>query len=139
ETHAVGMERQLLALVEDQVALFVEVDLARSGQPQLPARADAFQRRWNAVGIDQVGQVALKPRQDGLVGTMAEPGERERTVRFDPDAGDPFQRARLHQPAFAESRGCPHWPDRMRRGRSDADLEQVEYADSHGAHREWRG
>ena len=132
KAHAVGVERQLLALVEDQVGLSVEGDLVLAQQSDATRAADAFKRGGDLVGIDRIRVLALEAEQHRLVGAVAAAGHRQRAVQLGAHAGDPIQHAFLFQPVFGETRGGAHRPHRVRGGRPDADLEQVEYADGHG-------
>ena len=125
------MERQLLALVEDQVGLLVERDFVLAEQQQFLLRADALELLRNHVRIDAVRPLALEPAQHGLVGAMAAAGVRERAEQFGAHARDLRQHAALVEPARGEARRRAHRPDRMRRRRTDADFEQIEDADGH--------
>jgi hypothetical protein len=66
EAHAVAVERQLLALVEDQVGLLVERDLVLAEQQQLLLRADALELLGYHVRIDAVRPLALEPHSTAL-------------------------------------------------------------------------
>ncbi len=80
EAHAVGVERQFLPLVHQQVALFLESDHGTVAvQAHGPLTADAFERAGNHVRVDRVRTVAFQPEQHRLVGAMAAAGEGQRT------------------------------------------------------------
>jgi len=123
--------RQLLALVQGQVALLVEGDLVLAHQVDAPGRADARQRGRDDVRVDQVGPVAFQPEQHRGVGAVAAPGQRQRAEHLGADAGDVGQLARVEQPAVDEAFGRAHRAHGVRGTRADADLEQVERADGH--------
>src|SRR5579859_5377519 len=52
KAHAIGVERQLLALVENQVALFVKIDLVFTEYTDTMHGAYAFEDLRNLIGID---------------------------------------------------------------------------------------
>src|SRR6185312_9213646 len=100
---------------------------------QPPRGADALERLGDLVGIDRVRVRALEAQQYGLVGTVTAAGHRQRAVQLGAHTRHAVQHAFLLQPAFGEACRGTHWPHRVRGGRPDADLEQVEYADGHDA------
>ncbi|KAG1255729.1 hypothetical protein G6F65_016613 [Rhizopus arrhizus] len=132
EAHAVGVVRQLLALVHAEVALLVEGDLVLPHQLDALAAADALQGGRDDVRVDQVRPLAFQAEQDRLVGAVAAAGQRQRAIDIGADARDLVQAARVEQPAMDESLGGLHRPDGVRGTRTNADLENVERADSHG-------
>ena len=83
EPHAVRVQRQLVAAVEDQRLLEIEVDLARAEQ------ADALRRRHlchallHAVDVARRGLVALEAENDRLVAAVTLAGEAERAEQLD--------------------------------------------------------
>src|SRR5690606_1630132 len=95
--------------------------------------ADALERGWDDVRVDLVGPLTFQAHQHGLVGAMAAAGQRERAVDLGADPGGALEFASLHQPLFHEPGGRAHRPHGVRGARTDADLEQVEGADSHAA------
>ncbi len=119
-------------LLKTRSRLFVEGDLVLAQQANALRAADAFERGGDLVGIDRVRVLALEAEQHRLVGAVAAAGHRQRAVQLGAHAGDAVEHAFLFQPVFGEARGGAHRPHRVRRRRSDADLEQVEYADGHG-------
>ena len=133
EAHAVGVERQFLALVHDQILLLVEADLVAAEQTDLLFAADAGQRFGNDVGIDLVRPMAFQPHQQRFVGAVAAAGHRERAEHFGahPRGTGEIAAAAFFKPAVDEAAGGAHGPDRMRGARPDADLEQVERTDGH--------
>src|SRR5690606_34571312 len=133
EAHAVGMERQFLALVYEQVGLLVERHLMAPEETDPALAADALERGRDDVRVDLVGPMTFQAHQHGLVRAMAAAGQRERTVDLGADPGDAFEFAGFYQPLFHEPGGRAHRPHGVRGARTDADLEQVESADSHAA------
>ena len=132
ETHAVGMERQFLALVEEQIAFFVESNFMLAEQANFFFTANAIQTCRDRLGIDCIRPFAFQPAQHRLVGAVAATGVRQRAEQLGLDARNIFQNVAFIQPARDEARGRAHRSDRMRRRRADADFEQIENADSHG-------
>jgi len=102
---------------------------------QAARRADALQHGGDRVRFDRVRVLALEAEQNRLVGAMADAGERERAEQLAAHARDLRQHAFLLQPALGEARRGAHRAHRVRGGGTDADLEQVEQADSHGCAR----
>ena len=82
EAHAVAVVGQLLALVEDEIGLFVERDLVLAEHAQTFAIADALEPRRNGIGIDPVGPLALEAAQHRLVGAVAATGVGERAEQL---------------------------------------------------------
>src|SRR5690606_7355044 len=133
EAHAVGVVGQLLPLVHQQVALFLERDLVPAGQADAALAADALHGGGDDVGIDHVRHVAFQAHHDRLVGAMAATGEGQRAEDFGAYAGDVLQAPGLDQPAVDEAGGGAHGPDGVGGTRPDADLVEVESADGHAA------
>jgi hypothetical protein len=123
EAHAVGVERQLLALVENQVALFLERDCFLSEQQQLVRAANAFKRGWNSIRVDLIRMLPLQPQQHGFVGAVAAAGHGQRAEQLAAHAHDLLQHAVAVQPALGKARRRPHGSHGVRGGRPDADLE----------------
>ena len=84
--------------------------------------------RLGRVRIDAVRALAAEAEDHRLVGRVALAGEGERAEQRDLDRGDPVDRAGRDEPV-GERRGGLHRPDRMRRRRADADLEELEDAE----------
>src|SRR5690554_5178765 len=133
EAHAVGVVGQLLPLVHQQVALFLERDFMPAGQADAALAADALHGGGDDVGIDHVRHVAFQAHHDRLVGAMAATGEGQRAEDFGAYAGDVLQAPGLDQPAVDEAGGGAHGPDGVGGARPDADLVEVEGADGHAA------
>ncbi len=131
EAHAIAVVRQFLALVEDEIGFLVERDLVLAEQADFLVAADAREARRNRIRIDLVRPFAFESAQHGFVGAVAAPGVRERSEQLAADARDVVQNAALVEPFGDEARGRAHRSHRVRRRRPDADLEQVENADSH--------
>ena len=123
EVHAVRMSRQLGVEIEDDVGLRVETDLADSGCLETLAVVDGRQQIVDAVGIDRLGLEPRQAEQNRLVRAVALARPGERSVQTDAQrgnvGGDVLERQ--HERARAL-----HRPDRVRTGRSDADLEDIE-------------
>jgi hypothetical protein len=118
-------------VAEHQVGGLVEGDRVPSEDGQAPARPDRGHPRRDAVDIHGVRLLALEAQQDGHVRGVAAARRTQRAVELGPHAGHALEHARPVQPV-RERGGRPHRPDRVRAGRADADLEQVERADRHG-------
>ena len=93
---------------------------------------DLFDRRdklVGAIGIDRFGLLSGEPEDHRLIRRMAAASPCQRPIKIDAHARGHGQEA----PASARDRTKDvrrlHRPDRMRRGRPDADLEQFENAD----------
>ena len=94
EAHAVGMPRQHLIDMEQQIERLIEGDLATTRQADSPLAANSLERRFDERGIDPFGPRAFEPEQDRTVGAMPAPGQRERPVELRGDL-----RASLEQAA----------------------------------------
>ena len=131
EAQRVGMALGDRHEIEADVGLWVEGDLAEAREsddlPRLRPRDD----RVDIVGIDGRRRFAGKAEDHRLVDGVALAGEGERAIERDRHPGDARQKAALAE-TRGEGGGGLHRPDRMRRGRADADLEQFEDAD-HGS------
>ena len=125
------MERQLLALVHRQVALFLKHDAMPAAEQQGALAPDAFQRGGHDVRIDPVRLVAFQPEQYGGIGAVPAPGESERAEHFGTHPCHVRQQAGLVQAMGNKARCRPHRADGVRTGRPDADFEQVESTDGH--------
>jgi hypothetical protein len=132
EAHAVRMARQHLVAVEKEVHRFVKRYLALAGDAQPSGSADARERRLHHRGVELRRVVTLEAEQDGPVGAVAEPRQRERAVELDVDLGRPVEQALRLQVLDEESRS-QHRPHRVRRGRPDAHLEYLEGREVHRA------
>ena len=76
----------------------------------------------------------LEPEQDRAVGAMAEARERERSIELHEDLGGRRQQSARLEVEHEEAR-CQHRAHGVRRGRPDADLEDIENGDVHRAAR----
>ena len=128
EPHGVGMTRRRRHGVEHDGALGVEGNCAPPGEVERFRLAHPRDERLGGVEIDGLRRLAAEAQDHRLVGRVAFPREGERAKERDLERGDPVDRARLKEPA-RERGGGLHRPDRMRRRRTDADLEQFENAD----------
>ena len=93
EAHAVGMERQPLAAVQDDVLVHVEGDVPAAGQAQPPslpylvyqwAGRRRVYRFWHRPG---------EPEHDRLDAAVPVPGGTERAEQLHPDTGHPVHHA----------------------------------------------
>ena len=132
EAHAVGVERQLLALVHDEIGLLAEVDLMLTEQPDACVSANACQRVGDCVGVDPVRLMAFETQQYCLVRAVPPPSQSQRTKDLGAHACGVPQQAFLGQSATDKTCGSAHGSDGVRGRRTDSDLEQIEHADSHG-------
>src|SRR5690606_5171309 len=114
-----------------QVFLLDEADGLLAAQLQLAAGTDGLQARLDGRGVDAVRLFAFETEQHRLVAAVALAGGAEGTVQLDTDACRGAEQALAAQ-AVDEARGGTHRPHRVRAGRTDADLEQVENAEGHG-------
>ena len=130
EYHAVGVIRQHLAPVEDQVPVDIEGQFSPVGQWQPAAAAYLFQSRGYRAGIDRFRRLAGQPQDDCLVRTVPLAGRAQRPVQLHLQPGQALIVAGLRQIGDKHGRGT-HGPHRVRAGRPDADLEKFEYADCH--------
>ena len=114
--------------VEDDRARRVEGDPAAAGDRQAIRLAHLVDQRVRRVRIDRLRGEAAEAEHDRLVGRVAAPGEGERAQKRDFDRGDALEVAAPRE-AGGEGGGRLHRPDRVRRRRADADLEELEDAD----------
>ena len=126
-----GWRGQGLALVELQVLRLVERHRMTAEQRQAPGRAHAGDDAAGGIGVDLVRQLAAQAQDDRLVGVMALAGQRQRAVERGLDPGGALEQA-VGLELAQEALGGAHRPHRVRAGRADADLEQVERAERHG-------
>ena len=106
----------------------IEGDEPPTGEVEPLRLAHPRDERVGGVRIDGLGLFAAEAEDHGLVGRMAFSGEGERAEQRDLDRGDLVDDARRDEPV-RERGGGLHRPDRVRRRRADADLEQFEDAD----------
>ena len=130
EAHAIGMIGQRFAPMHDEMQRLVELDgmLAENMQPAVAS--NRFESCRDASGIHMLRGVAFQSQDHGLVAAVTLAGGAQRSVELGLDGAGARQQAARTQPVGKASRGL-HGPDRMRAGGSDADAEQIEYADGH--------
>ena len=97
----------------------------------MPAAADRRDERLGGRRVDGLGLLAGQAEHDGLDAAVAVAGRAERAEQLGPHTRDAGQQAVLIERA-GEHEGGAHRADRVRAGRSYADLEEVEDADRHG-------
>lgn len=85
--HDVRMKGQRLALVEDQVPLFVESDGGLAAEAQFAAVSDRLQQGGYGVHVDGLRLVSLEAEQHRLVAAMSLAGGAERAVELHFHAG----------------------------------------------------
>ena len=130
EPHAVGMERQGLAAKEFQVLAIAERDLVAPEECKGSAPTNPRERGIDALGVDALGRFAHETEDHGLVGTVAPAGGAEGAVEMDLDGRGSVEKTRRVERGH-EHAGSLHRSDGVGTGGPDADLEQVEDADSH--------
>ena len=113
------------------IDLGIEGDLALAAQHQPVRFANAGERVRRLVGIGPVGLEACQPEDARVDGAVPHPGQRERALQFHRHPRDLVEPAGLFQRPN-ETPGDTHGADRVRRGRTDPDPEDVEYRE-HGA------
>ena len=124
---------QHLVAVEQEVHRLVEGDLVTAQQPQPAAAADARKRRLHDRRVESGRIVALEAR----AGSRGRCNGRGRSARAIHRAARRSRRSPPSSPrdcevVHEEPRG-QHRPHGVRRGRPDADLEDVEYGEIHRA------
>ncbi len=132
EAQPVGMEGQGLEGVEAQVAPLVEGDRMVAGQRQAPTRADVGHVAAGAVHVHGVGLVPREAQQHGGIAAVALARGAQRAVELRLHAARGGEQALVLQ-GVGEQPGGTHGAHRVGAGRTDADLEEVEDADGHGA------
>ena len=130
EPHAVGVEVQPLAAVQHDVVIDRENDRPAAGQVQFPGVPDGLDLTLHGGRVDLVRGVAQEPEDDRADTAMAMPGRPERAEQLNPQPGDVGRGPGVDQLRHEHSGGF-HWPDGVRAGRPDPDLEKVENADGH--------
>ena len=97
----------------------------------LPGSADRRDGGFDGGGIDGGRLISGETQENGAVGSMARP------VRRGSHRGRPAHaqrdRAIRRFKSAHKSAGCAHGAHRMRAGRADADLEQIEETGGHGS------
>ena len=120
------------AIAEDEVAVGVEVDGVAAKEPKSALSHDRGDAARDCRRVDAVRLLALQPQEDRHIGGMSTAGGAERPVQVDPDPCYRVEQAVALQARCEQARGA-HRPDGVRAGWADADLEEVECADGHGA------
>jgi hypothetical protein len=130
ETHAVAVDLQTPAAVQDDVVVNRELDRVQPGQGQLAVSGDRIHPGLRGHRVDHVGLFTLQAQDDGLYTAVAVTGGPERAEQFTSHPGHVVQHAAAMQPV-GERNGGTHGADRVRAGRADPNLEHVENADCH--------
>src|SRR6185437_17081857 len=99
----------------------------RSEQVDAPAGADALQGRLDAVRIDRLGHGAFEAHQNGTVGAVTGTRESKRPVQPHGNLVRGSEQRIALQAEYELARRA-HRPHGVRAGRTDAHLENVEYA-----------
>ncbi len=131
QRHAVGVVREGLAAVQDQIGVGVEGDLVAAEHVDPLGGADPVDVQVGLVDVDGARRVVLQAEQDGLGGAVAVAGGAEGAVQLGAERGDLVEESFGAEPA-GEHPGGAHRADGVGGGRSDADGEEVEDADGHG-------
>jgi hypothetical protein len=132
ETHAVGVEGQGFAAMEDQVGRRFECDRVAARQRQPALGPHGIEQRRDRVDVHRVGLVTGQTEQHGLVAAVTLAGGAERPVEQRLHAPRALEQAVVRQSQREHARGA-HRPHGVRAARTDADLEEIEDADRHAA------
>ncbi len=127
--HRVRMQRQYIFQVVTDVEHRLKADAASAEQRDGFILRDGCDFLRNRGRVYDVRQFAAEPQLQRDISAVTLTRMGERTEEFDADAGNSSQHSfrQLHQ----ESSCCPHRANRVRRRRTDADLEQVCQRDVH--------
>ena len=131
EAHAVGMLRQGLVTVKQQVERLVEGDFVLAREQDAARAADAFERRLHRGRIDRGRLIAFEAEQDRAIGAVPVAGQGQRAIDLRRDLVDASAAATSLE-VVRERAGGVHRPHRVGARRADADLEDVEDAEVHG-------
>ena len=88
---------------------------------------DCGDGRFDVFDGDTVRQVAHQAEEDGDVGIVTAPGQRQRAVNIGTDGGGARKQV-VGQQRINELPARFHWPDGVRAGRADADFVHVKDA-----------
>ena len=77
EQHTIGMERQPLLAVEDQIARFIKIDAVDAVKPDLTGISDRLDHRNRGVWANGIWPLPGKPEQDRIISSMALTRKRE--------------------------------------------------------------
>ena len=129
EAHAVGVQRQFVHEVEDQVAFALEVHLLCAHEDDGLLLLDGLDAAGDAAGIDIIRNLSAQAHEHGTIGAVADAGVGQRTKQLNLHA------RRLHQQPVRQlqqeaARGA-HRADGMRAAGPDTDLEHILQADVH--------
>ena len=131
EAHAVGVQRDLIDKVEEQILRRIERHRVLAHERDALLRVDGLHTPGDAVGIDIIRNFATQAHQHGTIGAVAHAGVRQRAKQLDLDPCRLLQRAfrQLQQKTARRA----HRADGVRAAGPDTDLEHVLQADVHGA------
>ena len=127
-----GMARQGRPVVEHDVRGGIEGQYRQAGVAQHLVAREIVQHGLHRVGIDLRRQQSEQAQRRGAIGGVAAAGEGERAVQRHLQAGRLGGPRLAAQPVEEEARGG-HGSHRVRRGRADTDLEDVEDAEKQGS------
>ena len=139
EAEAVGVPGEGWAAIEDEVRVRLEREDEAGGRhprrwrESLPG-LEAGKVRLGQLGIEIGGPVAKQTEHDRPIRRVAPAGECEGAVEVDPDPErSPEWRSfpESIREQLEKGAGRRHRPHRVGRGRTDTDLEDVEYAEKH--------
>jgi hypothetical protein len=124
------VELQPLPPVQDDIAAGVEVDLMHRQERQPAGLLGVREHLLRVLRVHGVRHLAGQSRDHRLDRAVTVPSGAERTEKLHPDGRSGRELAFVVQPAREQARGT-HRSHRVRTGRTDADLEQVEGAEGH--------
>ena len=127
QPHSVFMERKELRM-KDHAGILRKLHLSFAIEKKPAGLSDAFDDGGNSFKGHRIGEKALEPEKNGLIGMVAVPCQRKRAVDIRPYAGCALEKTLLSK-VFAESFTRSHRTDGMRARRTDADFEDVEGTD----------
>jgi hypothetical protein len=132
EPHAVRVQRELLAAMEDQRLGGIEIDLVLAEQLDPARLGDRGDPLRDAIDVDGLRVLALEPEHHRFVAAVPLAREAEATEQLDLHARG-LRELTIRLEALGESLRGAHRSDRVRARRPDPDLEDVEDADVHAS------
>jgi len=107
-----------------------EGDLAPAEEQEPSAPADRVEDARDRVHVHSLGRLAEEAEDDRAIGPMAAPRGAERAIELRPDGAHALEGAGAGERLGERPRGL-HRADRVGRGGTDPDLEEVEDARRH--------
>ncbi|ABX62243.1 Conserved hypothetical protein [Brucella canis ATCC 23365] len=134
ECHPVGVSGKRRLAIHDQIGFRIEMISGMAFRLHCLFRSHTGDFRIHDVGIDRIGPVSTKAKDDRAVGGMADAGIGKRTVQAGLETVD-FRIGRLWPVPtdnFVEEHiGSRHRPHGMRAGRPDANLVKIKNRQKH--------